>query len=119
MHDAVQADFACQLSLSRLPSDAFPPPATPRYPHTATSRARPLAQRLLPSGAHGANVPCGHGAPWPCPGATLPLAFVWRQAGTGDWTAEIGHKTPPELKFQKQRRYRVEGFGFKNILEGR
>ena len=73
----------------------------------------------MPPGTRGAIAPYARGAPWPCPGATLPLAFVWRQAGTGEWTAEIGHKTIPKLKFQKRRRYRVEGFGFKNILEGR
>ena len=50
---------------------------------------------------------------------TLLVALVRRQAGRVEWTAEIRHKTTPELKFQKQRRYRVEGFGFKNILEGR
>ena len=125
MRDALQVDFACQFSFSRFVPDALPPAIMPRFSQPARSYMCQATQRLRPavaSGAprpDGASSPPGHGAAWPCPGAKLPLALVWRQARTGQWTAEIGHKTPPELKFQKQRRYRVEGFGFKNILEGR
>ena len=47
---------------------------------------------------------------------TLLVALVRRQAGRAEWRAEIGCKNTEEGKFQKERRYELEGFAFQNIL---
>ena len=46
----------------------------------------------------------------------LPVALVWRQGRRAGWTTEIGCKNTEEGKFQKERRYELEGFAFQNIL---
>ena len=65
------------------------------------------------------SAPYGHGAPWPCPGATLPIALVWRQARKAEWTTELDGKNVEERKCQKGEQYQFVGFAFQNILEGR
>ena len=111
MYDALQVDFACEFSFSRFVPDALPPATMPRFSQPARSYTCQATQRLRPAVASGAHAPM---AQVPHPAMEQP-----GHAGTGEWTTEIGHKNLPKLKFQKRRRYRVEGFGFKNILEGR
>ena len=47
---------------------------------------------------------------------TFLVVLVRRQAGRAEWRAEIGCKNTEEGKFQKERRYELEGFAFQNIL---
>ena len=56
MHDAIQADFACQTSSHVLPGgDTLPRLTTPRNPQPATSLECPVTTGPVPAGAHGAH----------------------------------------------------------------
>ena len=56
MHDAIQADFACQTSSHVLPGgDTLPRLTTPRNPQPATSLECPVTTGSVPAGAHGAH----------------------------------------------------------------
>ena len=56
MHDAIQADFACQPSSPVLPGGGtLPRLITPRNPQPATSLECPVTTGPVPAGAHGAH----------------------------------------------------------------
>ena len=96
MHDAIQADFACQPSSHVLPGgDALPLPTTSRYPQPTISLACLITTGPMPGGTHGAHRPM---RPWSILAMPRCQRFPWALFGA----------RPPERTGQQKSKGKTE-----------